>query len=123
MSIAAISTAIPIVAASAVTSRTSKSSANQASAAPASPKPAAPSAPAAAAASNPALAALQEATETTAQTAKEAGGGDHQAQRLLAKAAASRRALEGTTPVKASIRPLVAASSGPTTGTRINIKA
>jgi len=31
-----------------------------------------------------ALAALQEATETPNQTAKEAGNGDHQAQRLLA---------------------------------------
>ena len=36
------------------------------------------------------LAALQEATETPAQTAKEAGNGDLQAQRLLAKEAAAR---------------------------------
>ena len=35
--------------------------------------------------SSAALAALQEASETPAQTAKEAGAGDHQAQRLLAK--------------------------------------
>ena len=36
--------------------------------------------------------ALQEAKETPAQTAKEAQGGDHQAQRLLAKDAAARKA-------------------------------
>jgi hypothetical protein len=36
------------------------------------------------------LAALQEATETPAQTAKEAGNGDLQAQRLLAKEAAAK---------------------------------
>jgi hypothetical protein len=36
------------------------------------------------------LAALQEATETPAQTATEAGHGDLQAQRLLAKQAAAR---------------------------------
>jgi hypothetical protein len=34
------------------------------------------------------LAALQEIRETSAQTAQEAGKGDHQAQRLLAKEAA-----------------------------------
>jgi hypothetical protein len=34
------------------------------------------------------LAALQEATETPSQTAKEAGNGDLQAQRLLAKESA-----------------------------------
>ncbi|TSA50205.1 MAG: hypothetical protein D4R48_02000 [Nitrosomonadales bacterium] len=38
--------------------------------------------------SNASLAALKEATETAAQTANEARGGDHQAQRLLAKQAA-----------------------------------
>ena len=37
-------------------------------------------------------AALQEATETPAQTAKEAGQGDQQAQRLLAKEAAGKPA-------------------------------
>lgn len=42
-----------------------------------------------------ALAAFQEAAETPAQTAKEAGRGDHQAQRLLAKAAAAKAAVEG----------------------------
>ncbi len=42
-----------------------------------------------------ALTALQEATETPAQTAKEAAGGDHQAQKLLAKAAAAKAAVEG----------------------------
>jgi hypothetical protein len=36
------------------------------------------------------LAALEEATETPAQTAKEAGSGDLQAQRLLAKEAAKK---------------------------------
>ncbi len=38
--------------------------------------------------SSTAQAALQEASETSAQTAKEAGGGDVQAQRLLAKQSA-----------------------------------
>lgn len=37
-----------------------------------------------------AKAMLQEARETPAQTAREAAGGDHQAQRLLAKEAAAR---------------------------------
>lgn len=37
------------------------------------------------------LAARQEATETSAQTAKEAGHGDQQAQRLLAKEAAEKK--------------------------------
>lgn len=41
--------------------------------------------------SNAALAAMQEAVETPAQTAKEASGGDHQAQRLLAKEAAATK--------------------------------
>jgi hypothetical protein len=36
------------------------------------------------------LAALQEARETSAQTAKEAGSGDMQAQRLLARQAAAK---------------------------------
>lgn len=36
------------------------------------------------------LAALQEATEAPAQTAKEAGGGDRQAQMLLAKEVAAK---------------------------------
>ena len=36
------------------------------------------------------LAAMQEAIETAAQTAKEAGQGDRQAQRLLAKEAAAK---------------------------------
>ncbi len=35
--------------------------------------------------------ALQEAIETPTQTAKEASAGDHQAQRLLAKEAATRK--------------------------------
>jgi hypothetical protein len=39
-------------------------------------------------------AALQEATETPAQTAKEAGNGDLQAQRLLAREAAAKPAAE-----------------------------
>ena len=65
------------------------------------PKPA-PSKPAPAAAhadtvqlsetAQAALAAMQEATETPAQTAKEAGQGDGQAQRLLAKEAAAKQA-------------------------------
>ena len=38
------------------------------------------------------LAAVQEAIETPAQTAKEARGGDLQAQRLLAKTAATKSA-------------------------------
>jgi hypothetical protein len=40
--------------------------------------------------SSAAQAALKEATETQAQTAREANGGDHQAQRLLAREAAAR---------------------------------
>jgi hypothetical protein len=36
--------------------------------------------------------AAQEVTETQAQTAKEARSGDHQAQRLLAKEAAAKKA-------------------------------
>jgi hypothetical protein len=36
------------------------------------------------------LAALQEASESPVQTAKEAGTGDRQAQRLLAKEAAQK---------------------------------
>jgi hypothetical protein len=39
-----------------------------------------------------ALAALKEATETSAQTAQEAGAGDIQAQRLLAKETAEKNA-------------------------------
>ena len=46
--------------------------------------------------SSAALAAFQEATETAAQTAKEAGKGDHQAQRLLAKEAAAKAASEAS---------------------------
>ncbi len=42
--------------------------------------------------SSAALAALKEAQETPAQTAKEAGAGDVQAQRLLAKEAAAKKA-------------------------------
>ena len=45
--------------------------------------------------SSSAKAALQEATEAPDQTAKEARGGDHQAQRLLAKEAAEEKASEG----------------------------
>ncbi len=41
-------------------------------------------------ASQAALAALKETTETAAQTATEAGHGDRQAQRLLAKEAAAK---------------------------------
>jgi hypothetical protein len=40
------------------------------------------------------LAALQEARETPAQTATEAGNGDLQAQRLLAKEAAAKPVVE-----------------------------
>jgi hypothetical protein len=40
--------------------------------------------------SNAAQVALKETLETSAQTAKEAAGGDHQAQRLLAKEAAQK---------------------------------
>jgi len=40
--------------------------------------------------SSAAQAALKEATETQAETMKEARGGDHQAQRLLAKEQAER---------------------------------
>jgi hypothetical protein len=36
-------------------------------------------------------AVLQEASESPAQTAREAGGGDQQAQRLLAKQASARK--------------------------------
>jgi len=42
--------------------------------------------------SNNAQAALKEILETSAQTAKEAANGDHQAQRLLAKETAARKA-------------------------------
>ena len=42
--------------------------------------------------SSAAKAALQEALETPAQTATEARSGDHQAQRLLAKEAAAKKA-------------------------------
>jgi hypothetical protein len=42
--------------------------------------------------SNAAQSALQEATETQLQTAKEARGGDRQAQRLLAKETAAKKA-------------------------------
>jgi len=42
------------------------------------------------------VAALQEATETSAQTAKEAAGGDLQAQKLIAKAAAASPARNGS---------------------------
>jgi hypothetical protein len=42
--------------------------------------------------SNAAKAMLQESMETPAQTAKEAGAGDHQATRLLAREAAERAA-------------------------------
>jgi hypothetical protein len=44
--------------------------------------------------SNAALAAFQEVTELPAQTVREAGKGDHQAQRLLAKEAAAKAAEE-----------------------------
>jgi hypothetical protein len=44
--------------------------------------------------SSAALAAFQEATETSVQTAKEAGKGDVQAQRLLAREAAAKAAVE-----------------------------
>ncbi len=42
--------------------------------------------------SSAAQTALKETLETPAQTAKEAAGGDHQAQRLLAKEAAAEKA-------------------------------
>jgi hypothetical protein len=41
---------------------------------------------------NAAQSALREATETQVQTAKEARGGDRQAQRLLAKETAAKKA-------------------------------
>jgi hypothetical protein len=41
--------------------------------------------------SNAAQTALQEVLEAPAQTAKEARGGDHQAQRLLAREAAAQK--------------------------------
>jgi hypothetical protein len=66
-------------------------------AAPRKPAPSKPTAPAAHAdtvelspTAQAALAAMQEATETPAQTAKEAGQGDGQAQRLLAKETAAK---------------------------------
>ena len=46
--------------------------------------------------SSAAQAALQEALETPAQTAKEAGGGDLQAKRLVAKQAAAKAQPEHT---------------------------
>jgi hypothetical protein len=45
--------------------------------------------------SSSAKAALQEATETPEQTAKEARSGDQQAQHLLAKEVAEKKAMEG----------------------------
>jgi hypothetical protein len=39
---------------------------------------------------------MQEAQETAAQTAQEAGRGDRQAQRLLAKESAAKAALQGS---------------------------
>jgi hypothetical protein len=39
--------------------------------------------------------AMQETNETPAQTVQEAGKGDHQAQRLLAREASERAILEG----------------------------
>jgi hypothetical protein len=62
----------------------------------ANPKSAAPTPAAAGTALNAVAAALKEATETSAQTAQEARSGDHQAQRLLAKVAASDAARTGT---------------------------
>ena len=46
--------------------------------------------------SSAAQAALREAVETPAQTAKEAGSGDNQAKRLLAKAEAAKEAAAQT---------------------------
>lgn len=63
---------------------------------PASAPPASQAASAAGAPVNGAVAALQEATETSAQTAKEAAGGDLQAQKLIAKAAAASPARNGS---------------------------
>ena len=64
-------------------------------------------------------AALQEVTETAAQTAKEARGGDHQAQRLVQKAAATASNDEilrpGTTPAAVN-------TNGQVVGTIVNTK-
>ena len=46
--------------------------------------------------SSSAKAVMQEAQETAAQTAQEAGRGDRQAQRLLAKESAAKAALQGS---------------------------
>ena len=54
--------------------------------------------------SKAALAAFQEVTELPAQTVREAGKGDHQAQRLLAKEAAAKAAEE------AAIQPNIVSS-------------
>jgi hypothetical protein len=59
-----------------------------------------------------AAAALKEVTETSAQTVKEASGGDHQAQKLLAKEAAARAG-----GVSSSSQPVI------TKGERLNVKA
>jgi hypothetical protein len=61
---------------------------------PPTPQPAAPTTADTVQISNAALTAMKEATETPAETAKEARSGDHQAQRLVAKEAATKK-LEG----------------------------
>jgi hypothetical protein len=47
--------------------------------------------------SSAAQSSVQEATETQTQTAKEARGGDHQAQRLLAREADAKKAQQDST--------------------------
>ena len=58
-------------------------------------KPAPQAAPAVTVQLSAAAKAMQETNETPAQTVQEAGKGDHQAQRLLAREASERAILEG----------------------------
>jgi hypothetical protein len=113
----------PSAAPSAVPARPAKTSPTQSTAAVQANAPsAAQKNPAASPANSAALAALREATETTAQTTKEAGSGDVQAQKLLAKAAAHSRALHGPTTTHATNRAAVG-TNAQSTGTRVNVKA
>lgn len=66
-------------------------------------------------------AALQEATETAAETAKEAGHGDRQAQKLVAKHAHHAEPQQST--AAASKAAPVVNASGQITGEIINTKA
>jgi hypothetical protein len=110
MSVSAVSAAAPAAVSSVPAQARTKPAQGQAAAASKTQAASQSSSSAAAAEIAAASAALKEATETSAQTAKEAAGGDHQAQRLLAKETAQRGA--PAAPSRASAR-----------GSRINEKA